>query len=213
MAAAHFHHLAGDFTRANALYAELGDELPPGLARADALYLRATIGREGMPERARLCEQALRDAHDDDARCAEIHGFQAVNRWILEDVPTALVEARAGLVRAERAGDPRTTAIAIARLGLMETWAMEMTPGLLERGVEIEEQLPDPLLFSESPTYFLAVRLHEIGELDRARPMFERFDAGAAERGDEHSRHVVCAAADRDRGRGGQPAPGAAACG
>ena len=65
---------------------------------------------------------------------------------------------------------------------------MEMTPGLLERGVEIEAQLPDPLLFSESPMYFLAVRLHEIGELDRARPMFERFDAGAAERGDEHSR-------------------------
>ena len=188
MAAAHFHHLAGDFTRANALYAELGDELPPGLARADVLYLRATIGREGMRERARLCELALRDAHDDDARCAVIHGFQAVNRWILEDVPTALVEARAGLVRAERAGDPRTTAIALARLGLMETWAMEMTPGLLERGVEIEAQLPDPLLFSESPTYFLAVRLHEIGELDRARPMFERFDAGAAERGDEHSR-------------------------
>jgi len=189
MAAANFHHLAGDFTRANALYAELGDELPPGLARADVLYLRATIGREGMRERARLCELALRDAHDDDARCAVIHGFQAVNRWILEDVPTALVEARAGLVRAERVGDPRTTAIALARLGLMETWAMEMTPGLLERGVEIEAQLPDPLLFSESPVYFLAVRLIEIGDLDRARPMFERFDAGAAERGDEHSRH------------------------
>ena len=96
MAAAQFHHLAGAFTRANELYAELGDELPPGLARADVLYLRATIGREGMRERARLCALALDDAEDDDARCAVIHGFQAVNRWILEDVPTALVEARAG---------------------------------------------------------------------------------------------------------------------
>ena len=48
MAAAYFHHLAGDFTRANALYAELGDELPPGLARADVLYLR-------RPSVARAC--------------------------------------------------------------------------------------------------------------------------------------------------------------
>ena len=110
MAAAHFHHLAGDFTRANELYAEVGDELPPGLQRADALYLRAIVGREGMPERVRLCRAALRDAKDDDGRCAHIHGFQAVNRWILEDVPTALVEARAGLVRAERSGDGPTGA-------------------------------------------------------------------------------------------------------
>jgi DNA-binding CsgD family transcriptional regulator len=187
-AAAHFHHLAGDFTRANAICARLADDLPPGMQRADALYLRALIGREDMPERARLCEEALRDAHGDDERCAYIHGFQAVNRWILEDVATGLVEARAGLSCADRVGDFRTTAVALARVGLIETWAMEMTPGLLERGLEIEAHLPDPLLFSESPAYFLAVRLMEIGELHRARTMFERYDAGAAERGDEHSR-------------------------
>ena len=42
-------------------------------------------------------------------------------------------------------------AVALGRLGLMETWALEITPGLLERGVEIEAGLSAPLFFPESP--------------------------------------------------------------
>ena len=104
-AAAHFHHLAGDFGRATELYALLAEELPPGAERADAVYMQALIGRESLPARARLCEAALRDAVDDDARCADIHGFLAITRWLLGDVPAGLAEARAGLHRAERTDD------------------------------------------------------------------------------------------------------------
>ena len=166
-AAAHFHHLAGDFGRATEMYALLAEELPPGLERADALYMRALIGREGLPERARLCEEALREARGDDVRCAHIHGFLAITRWLLGDVPAALVEARVGLERAERAGDPRTQAAALGRVGLIEACALESDHDVLERGVALEAALPEPLLFVESPTFILAAVLSEVDELDR----------------------------------------------
>jgi tetratricopeptide (TPR) repeat protein len=187
-AAAHFHHLAGDFGRATELYAQLAEELPPGVERADALYLRALVGRERLPERARLCEQALQEAESDDARCADIHGFLAITRWLLGDVPAALAEARVGRERAERTGDPRTLAVALGRVGLMELWALEITPGLLERGAALEAALPEPLLFVESPAFILATALTQLDELDRSREMFDAFLATAVARGDEHTR-------------------------
>ena len=52
-----------------------------------------------------------------------------------------LADARAALEQAERVGDPRLLAAAISRVGLAETYAAEVTPGILERGVELEESL------------------------------------------------------------------------
>jgi DNA-binding CsgD family transcriptional regulator len=70
----------------------------------------------------------------------------------------------------------------------LETWALAVTPGLLERGAEIEAGLDEPMLFIESPTFMLIVKLVDTGELDRARLMLEGFIRSAMERGDEHTR-------------------------
>jgi DNA-binding NarL/FixJ family response regulator len=184
--AAQLHHRAGDFQRARAGLAQLGQELPPGIQRADVMYMQAILGLEDVAARIRLCEQALVDARADDGRCAQIHGLQAFDRASAGDLRAGLAAARLGLQRAERSGDTRSVAVALGRVGVMETWALEITPGLLERGVELERSLSEQLLPVESPTVFRAVSFAEIGELDRSREMYEALLAAATRRGDEH---------------------------
>jgi DNA-binding CsgD family transcriptional regulator len=191
VAAARFHQFAGDFGRACELYGSLAEELPAGLERADVLYARAVVGRDDLPTRVRLCEQALSEASGGDARSAQILGFLAMTRWLLGDVPAALRDARAGLARAERLGDARALAVALGRVGLMETWALDITPGLLERGVAIERTLDNPLMFVDSPAFILAIRLYETDALDRSRAMLEGMERAAVERGDEHTRQFA----------------------
>src|SRR5262249_40218879 len=62
------------------------------------------------------------------------------------------------------------------------------TPGLLERGVEIEDRLGLSLEYYESPPVSLAQVLMRLGQLDRARALLEEADASAAARGDEFTR-------------------------
>ena len=103
-------------------------------------------------------------------------------------MPGALRDAREGLQRAEHVDDPRLVATALSRVGLIETMGLEITPGLLDRGVAIEECLERPLLFHDSPRLMSAVQLLLQDELDRAAEMFEALERDAVARGDEHAR-------------------------
>jgi ATP/maltotriose-dependent transcriptional regulator MalT len=76
----------------------------------------------------------------------------------------------------------------IAYAGQAESYNAEITPGLLERGIEIEEQLGLELEWNLSPSYVLGRRLARMGDTDRARSVLEQFEAQAHERGDEVSR-------------------------
>jgi DNA-binding CsgD family transcriptional regulator len=186
--AAWYHRFAGNFERACTLWEELLAEFPGGVEHADVLYALATTGRADLPTRVRLCEEAAQEATDHDGRAAQILGFLAISRWLSGDVSRALDDARAGLERAERLGDPGLLATALGRVGLIEMWALEMTPGLLERGVEIEQHLQRPLLFHDSPGFIFALRLALHDELDRAREMLDAVEQDATARGDEHTR-------------------------
>jgi DNA-binding CsgD family transcriptional regulator len=107
-------------------------------------------------------------------------------------VRDALGHARAALEHAERVTDPELLARAIARVAMAETWTLEVTRGLLERGVEIEEGLESSLEFHESPRVTLARRLMCLSDFDGARPILEAAEAEAALRGDEGTRgHVL----------------------
>jgi DNA-binding CsgD family transcriptional regulator len=188
-AAAWFHRLAGDFDRACAILEELLIEVPDGVERSDVLYALATTGRADMPTRVRLCSEAALHAAGDDVRLVHILGFRAISRWIHGDVPGALLDAREGLDGAERVGDQRLLATALARVGLIETWALEITPGLLERAIAIEKRLDSALLFHDSPGVTLTLRLLSVAdEPTRAREVLEALDRNAAARGDEHTR-------------------------
>jgi DNA-binding CsgD family transcriptional regulator len=188
LAAARFHRLAGDRDRAAEILEGLLVEAPSGTERADVLFALAS-GRQGeLPSITGLCEQALVEAEGDDARGARILGFLSWMRLLGGDVRGALAASRQGLEKAERVGHDSLLARAIARVSMAETWALEITPGLVERGVEIEERLGAPLEFHESPTVALARRLISLGELTRARSLIFRAEAKAAAAGDEGTR-------------------------
>jgi DNA-binding CsgD family transcriptional regulator len=113
-----------------------------------------------------------------------------VHLWAA-DARTALADARAALAMAERASDPALVAAAIARVATAETYSAEITPGLLERGVEIEEQLGLALEYAHSPRYARARLLGRQGEIDGPRAVFEELESKAAARGDEGTRMMV----------------------
>jgi DNA-binding CsgD family transcriptional regulator len=163
-------------------------EVPPGVERADVLLELAWTRRLGAPAIIELCGTALAEAAGDDARSARILAYRSGMRLFEADVRGGLADARAALERAERAGDPTLLAAAIARIGHAEAWAGEITPGLLERGAEIEERLGLALGYLESPGASLARLLIRLGELDRARTMLHALEEKAAARGDEQTR-------------------------
>lgn len=190
--AAHFHRLAGNRERAAAILQELLGEVSAGPERADVLFALASLRRGDLREIAKLCEEALREAGDDDARGAEISAFLSWMKLLAGDVRGALADARAGLAKAEDARDEVLLARAIARVAMAETWACAITPGLVERGVEIEKTLDRALEFHESPTIALARRLICLSELARARLLLKEAEASTAARGDEGTRaHVL----------------------
>ena len=95
------------------------------------------------------------------------------------------------LEKAERVGDAELIAGAIARVGQMEMWAAEITPGLLERGVEMEERLGLALDYQTSPSVSLARLMTRLGEIQRSRVMSEELERKAVARGDEGTRTLI----------------------
>ena len=185
--AATFHRFAGSPDGAIALLNELLREAAPGGERADILLELALNYLAGAPEAIAFCDEALTEAGADDVRSTRILALRSLYRVLGSDIPAAVSDARAALAGAERIGDSRLIATAIARLGHAEQYAAEVTPHLLERGVEREERLAAGLEVLDSPRFFLIREQLLLGEIERAREGFERLGADAAARGDEFS--------------------------
>ena len=188
IAAGRLHHQAGDIDRAADVYEALLDELPPGKLRAEVLYADALTQRPDVPHRIALCEEALASVGDDDVLATDVLGYLAINRWFGGDVVAGLENARAALSRAEGVGDPRLVATAIARVGWLEAARLDPTPGLLQRGVELERRLAGPSRFQDSPQFTLASHLWTHDGLETARGMLMEFATSAERRGDEVAR-------------------------
>jgi DNA-binding CsgD family transcriptional regulator len=189
--AARYHRLAGDQEQAAVLLEELLPEVPPGGERADVLFELISTLRRGIEASKELCREALHEAGDDDKRAVPILVHYAGFHIWTADIRSGLVAARSALARAEHSGDRRMLAAAIARLGVLESYACEITPGLLERGVEIEEGLEFELYYGQSPRYTLARLWMRMGEIEPARETLEELEAKAAARGDEYSRVMI----------------------
>jgi DNA-binding CsgD family transcriptional regulator len=189
--AARLHRLAGD-PRAEALLEGLLRDVPSGVERSDILFELARTHQADLPRLMELCDEALAEA-DDDARTARILAHRSALRLYQADVRGSLVDGRAALERAERVGDPTLLATAIARVGHAEVWAAEVTPGLAERGAEIEERLGLSLEYLDSPSVTLGrVLWASSGKIESTRGILEGLGKRAAERGDEATRvHVL----------------------
>ena len=185
--AATFHRFAGSPDGAIALLNELLREAGPGGERADILLELALNYLAGAPEAIAFCDEALAEAGANDVRTTRILALRSLYRVLGSDIPAAVSDARTALAGAERIGDSRLIATAIARLGHAEQYAAEVTPGLLGRGVEREERLAAGLEALDSPRFFLIREQLLLGKIERAREGFERLGADAAARGDEFS--------------------------
>ncbi len=189
--AATYHRLAGNGEMAAAILEQLLTEVPSGVERSDVLLALASTFTADTPTQLQLSDEALAEAAYDDARSSRILAFRAWCHLLRTDVPSALIDARMALEKAEHVGDARLIAGAIARLGQMEMWAAEITPGLLERGVAMEERLGLALDYQTSPGVSLARRMTRLGEIQRARVMSEELERKAVARGDEGTRFLI----------------------
>ncbi len=175
----------------------------------------------GAPAAIAFCNDALAEAGADDIRSTAILSLRSLYQILGSDIPAAVSDARAALAGSERTAEPQQIATAIARLGHAEQYAAEITPGLLERGVEIERQLEAGLQALDSPRFFLVRQQLLAGKTEQACAGFGELEAEAAARGDEFSRMLALwhlswaewgagrlpaalAAADRAQEAGGQ---------
>jgi DNA-binding CsgD family transcriptional regulator len=162
------------------------------MERADILLALAMAHRSDPPTIVALLDEALAEAAGDAALSSRILAFRAGAHLLWGvDVRTALSDARAALEKAERTGDPELIAVAIAWVGTAEGQAAEITPGLLERGIEIEQHLGLRLDYAWSPRYVLTRHLLRSGEIERPRAILEELEANAGARGDEGARVTV----------------------
>ena len=180
-----FYTRAGAREKALALFDELLVRVPEGPDRADILLARVSMFTGDANDLLAFCEEALRCAADDDARLAQVLSHRAWIELVQADAASALVDGRAALEKAERVGDPDLLSAVIARLAQSEVWAAEVTPGLIERGVEMEKGGAFRFNAWTSPRIHLARLLTRRGELDQARAMLEQLQADAIARGDE----------------------------
>ena len=186
--AASFHRISGNNERAIALLEQLRSEASPGPDRADVLVeLVATRGFD-IHTMVTLCDEALEEASGDDRRSARVLIYRTHARMLKGEVSLALVDARAALESAERANDPALIAMAIARIGHAETYATQITPGLTERGVEIERRLGFAFEYLNSPRRALARQQMRLGGVEDARQLLEELTTEATARGDERTR-------------------------
>jgi DNA-binding CsgD family transcriptional regulator len=182
------YRLSGDVERAVTTLELLLAQIPSGVERADVLVELALTQGGGPRANIAQCDEALAEAKGDDARSANILTLRAGHHLLEADARAGLADARAALERAERAGDSTLVVRAIAYLAQAENYHGEITPGLLERGAEMEEKLGLALDWNFSPRYVLGRRLMRLGETDRVRTILEQVEARALERGDEVSR-------------------------
>jgi DNA-binding CsgD family transcriptional regulator len=189
LAAAKYHRFAGGLDRTMTILDQLLEEVPSGTERADLLLaVASTLTTLDLRTMIGICDEALAEAGTDGTRCALILAYRSVFRLFSVDVTGALADARAALQEAERAGDPALVAAAIGRVGQAEMWAVQITPGLLERGTELEVGLDLALDRLESPRLYLSRLKMRRGDLDAARADLEELESHAAGRGDEPSR-------------------------
>ena len=189
--AATYHRLAGNGEIAAAILEQLLTEVPSGVERSDVLLELVRTFTADLPTMLELSDEALAEAAHDDARSSRILAIRAWSHFLRSDVRSALIDARMALEKAERVGDAELIAGAIARVGQMETWAAEITPGLLERGAEMEERLGLALGFQTSPSVSLARLMTRLGEIQRSRVMSEELERKALARGDDGTRTLI----------------------
>ncbi len=186
LAAAH-HYASGDAERSRAILDPLVEQLPPGVERAEVLRRLGAQADDDFERSERLLEQAFVEAETDRRLQAEIAMPRVLTTFLRHGPAAGVKLARESAHVVEETGDPVLLAIFLAHRSLAELIAGSLTPGVLERALELEE-LVGPLPTHVTPTWVQGLRLMYAGEHELAREALWRVHAVGATRGEEHVR-------------------------
>ena len=178
------HHLAsGSTTRARSLLEQALECAERGPMRAGvAVQLASLLDTQDIAAELPLLALALREAEGDVRLRAEIHDRIAFA--LIEDTNGAQRHAHIASGLAERTGDQQLIAETLASSISGDFWAGEgLDHDVIGRGLELEERLP-ALSVGRSPTSMYAFALKWSGEVERARPLYERLRARGHATGD-----------------------------
>jgi DNA-binding CsgD family transcriptional regulator len=181
---------SGRFARAEELVTQLLADLPAGPERARALVLSVRSREENLEDCAVIYEKALDEARGETALEAEIHRY-LVETWIvLGDLGRSTEHARLAVELTERTGDTAGLAMALADLAHIENLTANITPGLLERALVLEEKVGGlPPWYR--PSVVLGLRLMFDDRLADARELLEQAHRDAGEQANEYARAVM----------------------
>ena len=147
-----------------------------------AVQLASLLDTQDIAAELPLLALALREAEGDVRLRAEIHDRIAFA--LIEDTNGAQRHAHIASGLAERTGDQQLIAETLASSISGDFWAGEgLDHDVIGRGLELEERLP-ALSVGRSPTSMYAFALKWSGEVERARPLYERLRARGHATGD-----------------------------
>lgn len=182
--AAGYHVVAGDAAAAQAMLEPLVQTLPASRERARALLCLGMTREDDLPLAASYFARAAAEAEGDILLMATIHIRQADNAGMRGDFGAGCDYARAGLECAERTGHRETIALALAELAAHEPRSGPITPGLLDRAVEMQESIRDLPPGYRSARRARAMRFLAADNLDAARADLQDCYRRSLEQGD-----------------------------
>jgi DNA-binding CsgD family transcriptional regulator len=182
---------AGSAARARTLLERALADAPRGRERAKvALQLAAQLDVQDVETERLLLARALLEAEGDPMLRASAH-FGLADHHFLMDVGEAGRQAHVAVELAERAGDPRLIAETLSAACMADAHTgAAVDHALLARGIALEERLPRIALLRRPSTSY-ASALEWSGEVDRARPLWERLRARGRSEGDLDLMHIL----------------------
>ena len=181
--AADHHYASGDAKRARVILEALLKQLPAGAERADVLRRLGERSDDDFEKSERLLQQAFVEAEADPRLKAEIVMPRVLTAYLRHGAAAAVMLAWDSAHVVEETGDPVLLALFLAQLSLVELNAQGVTPGVLERALELEK-LVGPLPTHTTPTFVEGLRLMYADEHEAARAALRRAHAVGVARGD-----------------------------
>jgi hypothetical protein len=167
--AADHHYASGDAERSRVILEPLLEQLQAGTERAAVLRRLGESSTDDFERSERLLEQAFVEAKSDPRLRAEIVMPRVLTAFLRHGPAAAVKLARASAGVVEDSGDLVLLAMFLAELGFVELCADGVTPGVLERALELEQQV-GPLPTQATPTFVEGLRLMYADEHEPARP-------------------------------------------
>jgi DNA-binding CsgD family transcriptional regulator len=178
------HFAAGATARARALLEQALADAPPGPERARiGLQLGRLLDSQDLAGERSVLDEALLEAGGDIALQAQIHE-QLAYYWNGIDWRESRRHAHAAFELAEQTANPGLVAPMLGVAFVFDFWSgAGIDHALIKRGIALEEYVPE-LPAPRRPSSYYAFALKWSGDIESARPLYERLRELARSQGD-----------------------------